>query len=46
MYVGFQVRFILVGFYFLVLGFLHGVRGEFTDDVSETAVGLIYTGHE
>jgi hypothetical protein len=26
---------------FLVLGFLHGVRGEFTDDVSETAVGPI-----
>ena len=29
-------KFIL---FFLVLGFLHGVRGEVTDDVSETAVG-------
>jgi hypothetical protein len=28
--------------YFLVLVFLHCVRSEFTDDVSETAVGLIY----
>ena len=28
------------------MGFLHGVRGEFTDDVSETAVGPIFTGHE
>jgi hypothetical protein len=27
-------------YYFLVFGFLHGVRGEFIDDVSETA------GHE
>jgi hypothetical protein len=26
---------------FLALSFLHGVRGEFTDDVSETAVGYI-----
>jgi hypothetical protein len=31
---------------FLVLVFLHGVRGEFTDDVSETAVGPISTGHD
>jgi hypothetical protein len=31
---------------FLVLGSLHGVQGEFTDDVSETAVGPIFTGHE
>ena len=31
---------------FLVLGFLQGVRGEFTDDVSETAVGPIFTGQE
>ena len=30
---------------FLVLGFLHVVRGEFTDDVSETAVGPIFNGH-
>jgi hypothetical protein len=26
------------------LGFLHGVRGEFTDDVSQHAVGFIFTG--
>ena len=26
--------------WFLVLGFLHGVRGEFSDDVSGAAVGL------
>ena len=26
-------------YWFLVLGFLHGVRGEFTDDVSGAAVG-------
>ena len=32
--------------YFLVLGLLHGVRGEFADDVSKTAVGPIFTGHE
>ena len=31
---------------FLVLVFLHGVRGEFTDEVSETAVGPIFTGHD
>jgi hypothetical protein len=31
---------------FLVLGFLHGVRGEFTDDVSENAVSPIFTGQE
>jgi hypothetical protein len=31
---------------FLVLGFLHGVRGEFTEDVSKTAVSPILTGHE
>jgi hypothetical protein len=31
---------------FLVLGFLHGVRGEFPYDVSGTAVGHIFTGHE
>jgi hypothetical protein len=30
---------------FLALGYLHGVRGEFTDDVSVTAVGLTFTGH-
>ena len=30
---------------FLVLEFLHGVRDEFIDDVSETAVGPIFTGH-
>ena len=30
----------------LVLGFLYGVRGEFSDDVSETAVDPIFTGHE
>jgi hypothetical protein len=27
----------------LVLGFLHGVRGEFTADISETAVGSSFT---
>jgi hypothetical protein len=31
---------------FLVLGFLHGVRGEFTDDIPEIAVSPIFTGHE
>jgi hypothetical protein len=31
---------------FLIWGFLHGVRSEFTDNVSETAVGPIFTGHE
>jgi hypothetical protein len=30
----------------LVSGFLHRVQGEFTDDISETAVGPIFTGHE
>jgi hypothetical protein len=30
---------------FLVLGFLHSMRGEFTD-VSETTVGPIFTGHK
>ena len=28
---------------FLVLGVLHGVRGEFTDDVSKNAVGSVFT---
>jgi hypothetical protein len=28
------------------LWFLYGVRDELTDDVSETAVGLSFTGHE
>jgi hypothetical protein len=28
-------------YWFLVLGFLHGVQSEFTDDVSEIAVGPI-----
>jgi hypothetical protein len=28
------------------LGFLHGVRSEFADDVSETAVGPVFTGHK
>jgi hypothetical protein len=31
---------------FSVSGFLHGVRREFTDDFSKTAVGFIFTGHE
>ena len=26
--------------------FLHGVRGEFTDDVSDVAVGPTFTGHD
>jgi hypothetical protein len=30
----------------LVLGFLHGVRSEFTDDILETTVGPILTGYE
>jgi hypothetical protein len=29
---------------FLVSGFLHGVRSEFTNDVSELPVGPIFTG--
>ena len=33
-------------FFCLVLGFLQGVRHEFTDDVSETAVVPNFTGHE
>jgi hypothetical protein len=31
--------------FLLALRFLHGVRCEFTDDVSETAAGSIFTGH-
>jgi hypothetical protein len=31
---------------FLILGFLHCVRSKFTDDISETAVDPIFTGHE
>jgi hypothetical protein len=31
---------------FLVLGLLHGVQGEFTDGVLETAVDPIFTGHD
>jgi hypothetical protein len=31
---------------FLVWAFLHAVWGKFTDDVSETAVVSIFTGHE
>jgi hypothetical protein len=30
--------------FFFGFGVLHGVRDEFTDDVSETAVGPIFTG--
>ena len=30
---------------FLVSGFLHDVRNEFTDDVSKLTVGPIFTGH-
>jgi hypothetical protein len=30
----------------MVLKFLQSVRGRFTDDVSETIVGLIFTGRE
>jgi hypothetical protein len=30
----------------LVLGDLQGVRSEFMDDVSETAVGPIFTDHD
>jgi hypothetical protein len=32
--------------FFFSLGFLNGVRGKFTEDVSKTAVGSIFTGHE
>jgi hypothetical protein len=32
--------------FFLDLGFLHGVRGDFTDDVSGTAVSPIFIGHD
>jgi hypothetical protein len=32
--------------FFLVLGFLHGVGSEFTDGILETTVGPIFTGHE
>jgi hypothetical protein len=35
-----------IDFFLLVLGILHGVRGEFPDDVSGAAVGPIFTGHE
>jgi hypothetical protein len=31
---------------FLIFGFLHGVLSEFTDYVSETAVGSVFTGRE
>ena len=31
---------------FFALGILYGVRGEFIGDVSETAMDLIFTGHE
>jgi hypothetical protein len=31
---------------FLVLGFLHGVQPEFIDNVLETAVDPVFTGHE
>ena len=33
-------------FFVFVLGFLHGLRVEFTDDVSGVVVGPIFTGHE
>jgi hypothetical protein len=32
--------------FFLALGFLQGVRGEFTHDVLETAVGHIFTSED
>jgi hypothetical protein len=32
--------------YWFFLGFMHGMRGEFSDDVSGAAVGPIFTGHE
>ena len=31
---------------FLTLEFMYVVRGKFTDDVSETAVGPIFTVHQ
>ena len=37
------IAFLLL-FFFFGFGVLDGVRGEFIDDVSETAVGLILTG--
>jgi hypothetical protein len=33
-------------FFFFFVGFLHSVQGEFTDGVSETYVGRIFTGNE
>ena len=33
-------------FFVLFLGFCTGVRSEFTDNVSETVVGAIFTRHE
>jgi hypothetical protein len=38
-------KFFLVVFLVLV-ALLHGVRGKFTNDVSETAVGPIFTGYD
>ena len=32
--------------FFLVFGFLHGVGGDFTDDVSGNAVSPIFIGHD
>ena len=34
------------GYWFLVLGILHDVRGDFPDDVLGAAVGPIFTGLE
>jgi hypothetical protein len=31
---------------FFILGFLYGVRREFSEDVSETAAGPIFTGED
>ena len=31
---------------FLIFGFLHGVRSEFSDEISEAAVGPFFTAHE
>jgi hypothetical protein len=36
---------IKVGTVVLVFGLFHNVRSEFTDDVSETTVGPVFTGH-
>jgi hypothetical protein len=46
------VIYLILDFYLRIIfgggggGVLHGVQGEFTDNVLETAVGPIFTGHD